>query len=94
MSSKDLTDPLDPALDLQQPIRAKISRLLALLEGLVKSGFQFTVHEDYSGLSFDLRDIIAWTKGDLEHPGIDFTSNHESACGSSPSVCSSPCFIR
>jgi hypothetical protein len=81
MSSKDLTDPLDPALDPLQPIRAKMSRLLALLEDPVKSGFQFTVYEDYSGLSFDLRDIIAWSKGDLEHPGIDFTSTHESACG-------------
>jgi len=81
MSAKDLTDPLDPSFDPIAPVRASLRRLLELLDGLLASGFEFTVHEDYSGLSFDLKDIVAWTKGDLDHPGIDFTSSYESACG-------------
>jgi hypothetical protein len=81
MSAKDLTDPLDPSFDPIAPVRGKLRRLLEMLGGLLASGFEFTVHEDYSGLSFDLRDIVAWTKGDLDHPGIDFTSSYESACG-------------
>ena len=39
------------------------------------------MHEDYSGMSFSLNNIIAWTRRDLDNPGLDFTSLHESACG-------------
>jgi hypothetical protein len=81
MSAKDLRDPLDPSADPFAAFRPKVYRLLAVFEQLLASGFRFTVHEDYSGLSFDLRDIVAWTRGDLDNPGIDFTSSHESASG-------------
>ena len=81
MSSRDLIDPLDPSFDPFQPIRAKLYRLIGILQRLLDGGFRFTVYEDYSGLSFDLRNILLWTKRDLDSPGIDFTSSYESACG-------------
>jgi hypothetical protein len=81
MSAKDLVDPLEPARDPFDEVRPDLDALLALLERLLGAGFAFTVHEDYSGLSFDLRDIVAWTRRDLAEPGLDFTSSLESACG-------------
>lgn len=76
MSAKDLRDPLDPAHDPFAEIRPELDRLLTLLEDAVAAGFEFTVDEDYSGLSFPLRDILAWTRNDLNNPGVDFTSVH------------------
>ena len=81
MSAMDLTDPLDPTYDPFACIRAELLQLIATLERLLDAGFNFTVHEDYSGCAFPLRDILAWTRGDLSHPGIDFTSSYVSACG-------------
>lgn len=81
MSVKDVADPLDPAHDPFEAIRPRLYGLLTILQRLLDAGFQFTVHEDYSGLSFDLRDIVRWTRRDLDNPGLDFTSRHESACG-------------
>jgi hypothetical protein len=81
MSARDLADPLDPAHDPFAAVRARLYWLLDLLEGLLAHGFEFTVHEDYSGLSFDLKDIVAWTRCDLSDPGIDFASDHGSARG-------------
>ena len=81
MSSKDLKNPLDPSFDPFKEIRPKMYRLIGILQRLIDSGFQFTVYEDYSGMSFNLRDILVWTKRDLGSPGIDFTSSYESAYG-------------
>ncbi|HIJ65581.1 MAG TPA: hypothetical protein HPP77_06465 [Candidatus Hydrogenedentes bacterium] len=81
MSSKDVASGLEPSSDPFKEIRPHLYALLDVLERLLGAGFQFTVHEDYSGLSFDLRDIVCWTRGDLDNPGIDFTSTYESACG-------------
>ncbi len=81
MGAHDLTDPLDPAHDPFGEIRDGLERLLVILQGLLDRGFQFTVYEDYSGLSFDLADIVTWTRADLRRPGIDFTSSHEDARG-------------
>ena len=81
MSSKDLKYPLNSSVDLFKQIRSKMYRLIEILQRLVDSSFEFTVYEEYSGMSFDLRDILVWTKRDLDNPGIDFTSSYESACG-------------
>jgi len=81
MRLEDLSDPLDPAADPFQPIRPKLSTLIAVLRQQVARGFRFTVYEDYSSLSFDLKDILNWSKRDLDDPGIDFTSSHHSATG-------------
>jgi len=81
MSLKDLGDCLDPTADPFADVRPKLRRLIDLLQRLLDAGFEFTVHEDYSGLSFDLADILAWSRHDLDDPGIDFTSSHENARG-------------
>jgi len=76
MSVKDLCDPLDPSFDPFAEIRPELDRLLTLLEDTVANGFEFTVVEDYSGFSFPLRNILAWTRNDLNNPGLDFMSVH------------------
>jgi len=74
MSAKDLTDPLDPGHDPFAAIRPDLCRLIEALQRASREGFELTVHEDHSGLSFPLRDILAWSKRDLDDPGLDFTS--------------------
>jgi len=83
MSSINLTDPLDPACDPFSAMRPTLYRLLDVLQGLVDVGFQFTVREEHFGqrYSHDMRLIVAWTRKDLDNPGIDFTTSYYDACG-------------
>ena len=83
MSSANLTDPLDPANDPFAPVRPRLYQLLDVLQGLVDNGFQFAVREEHFGQKYahDLRLIVAWTRNDLDHPGIDFTTSYYDACG-------------
>ena len=81
MSRKDVTDPLDPTFDPFAPIRESLFRLMGILQKLLDAGFEFAVHEDYSGYSFPLQHILDWTRNDLGPRGIDFTPKHEDASG-------------
>ncbi|HUW35191.1 MAG TPA: hypothetical protein VM223_26575 [Planctomycetota bacterium] len=83
MSSANLTDPLDPAKDPFAAMRPKLYRLLDALQRLTDSGFQFVVREEHFGVKYanDLRLIVAWTRNDLDNPGIDFTTSYYDACG-------------
>jgi hypothetical protein len=81
MSTCDLKDPLDPKTDPFQEVRPQLFRLIEALERALAKGFTFTVHEDYSNLSFDLKDILKWSRRDLENAGLDFTSSYKSASG-------------
>ncbi|HUT75594.1 MAG TPA: hypothetical protein VM221_12265 [Armatimonadota bacterium] len=81
MCLEDLSDPLDPQADPFRPIRPELCHLLEILQAQVSRGFRFTVHEDYSSFSFDLKDILDWSKRDLDSPGIGFASIHHSALG-------------
>ena len=75
MGMHDIQDGLDPGKDPFRDIRPQLFRLISVLEEVMSRGFRFTVHEDHSGMSFSLNDIIAWTRRDLENPGLDFTSS-------------------
>ncbi len=81
MGKHDLTDPLDPAKDPFAEVRPKLLRLIQVLSQALTAGFRLTVYEDYSGMSFDLADILKWSKRDLGDGGIDFTSSYQDACG-------------
>ena len=83
MSSVNLTDPLDPGYDPFSAMRPTLYRLLDVLQGLLDAGSQFTVHEEHFGqkYSHDLWHIVAWTRNDLDNPGIDFTTSYYDACG-------------
>jgi len=83
MSSLNLADPLDPANDPFAAMGPTLYRLLDVLQGLVDAGFQFAVREEHFGQKWahDLRLIVAWTRNDLDNPGIDFTSSYYDACG-------------
>ena len=81
MGLYDLQKGLDPKNDPFSEIRPKLFDLINVLEKAMSKGFNFTVHEDYSSMSFTLNNIIAWSRRDLKNPGLDFTSLHESACG-------------
>ena len=81
MGKHEVTDPIDPNHDPFAEVRPQFLRLIGALQQALAAGFQFTVHEDHSGMSFALRDIVNWSKRDLESGGIDFTSSYEDACG-------------
>jgi hypothetical protein len=83
MSSVNLTEPLDPANSPFSAMLPTISQLLDVLQGLVDAGFEFTVREKHfdQECSHDLRHIVAWTRNDLDNPGIDFTTSYYDACG-------------
>ena len=83
MSSSNLTDPLDSTNDPFKLIRPTLYRLVEVLQGLVVAGFKFTVREEHFGKRYanDLRLILAWTRNDLDNPGIDFTTSYYDACG-------------
>ena len=87
MSSVNLTDPLDPANDPFAAMRPKLYRLLDVLQRLTDGGFQFIVREEHFGVKYanDLRLIVAWSRNDLDNPGIDFTTSYYDACGCSDS---------
>ena len=81
-SSVNLTDPLDPAIDPFAEIRPALYLLLDVLEDLVEAGLSFTVVEEHFGERWehDLGNIVAWTRNDLDHPSIDFTTSYYDAC--------------
>ncbi len=81
MAAHDVKDPLDPGYDPFSEVQAHFLQLIEVLERVLAAGFEFTVYEDHSGLSFDLKDIVVWSRRDLENGGLDFTSSYESACG-------------
>lgn len=81
MGAHDLADPLDPAKDPFADIRPHLFQLIQALEAALEAGFEFTVHEDHSGMSFTLKDIVEWSRRDLEDGGIDFTASYEDGCG-------------
>ena len=86
MGKQDITDPLDPGQDPFTEVRPQLLRLIQVLDQALTAGFRFTVHEDYSGMSFDLSDILRWSRRDLADGGIDFTSSYQDACGYSENV--------
>ncbi|MDP6778330.1 MAG: hypothetical protein QGI83_16365, partial [Candidatus Latescibacteria bacterium] len=81
MGKHDLTDPLDPAKDPFAEVRPQLHRLIEVLSQALAAGFRFTLYEDHSRMSFDLSDILKWSKRDLDDGGIDFTSSYPDACG-------------
>ena len=81
MGLHELQKGIDPENDPFSEIRPQLFHLISILEKVLLKGFKFTVHEDYSGMSFSLNNIIAWSRRDLENPGIDFTSLYDSAWG-------------
>lgn len=89
MGLHDLQEGLDPDNDPFSEMRPQLFHLICILEEVLSKGFKFTVHEDYSGMSFSLNDIIAWSRRDLENPGMDFTSLYDNACGYSKNFCGS-----
>jgi len=89
MGLQDLQEGLNPDNDPFREIRPQLFQLICILENALSKGFQFTVHEDYSGMSFSLNDIITWSRRDLENPGLDFTSFYDNAAGYSRNFCGS-----
>ena len=81
MSKRDLTDPLDPGKDPFAEKHSQLFKLIKVLQQALAKGFQFKVHEGYSGMSFRLSDILNWSKRDLKDKGIDFTSSPEDGLG-------------
>jgi hypothetical protein len=81
MSRQALADPLDPDVDPFTAVRPHLDRILNVLQSAVADGFQFEVHEIHSKMVFSLKDILNWSKRDLEIGGIDFTSSYRDACG-------------
>lgn len=81
MGLQDFQEGIDPDNDPFSEIRPQLFHLICILEKVLSKGFKFTVHEDYSGMSFSLNNIITWSRRDLENPGIDFTSLYDNACG-------------
>ena len=81
IGNHDVTDPLDPEQDPFAEVRPQLHRLIEVLGRALTAGFRFTVYEDYSRMSFDLKDILEWSRRDLEDGGIDFTSSYQDACG-------------
>jgi hypothetical protein len=83
MSTVNLTVPLDPANNPFAAVLPTLCRLLDVLQALVDAGFKFTVREEHFGQQYahDLRLIVAWTRRDLDNPGIDFTTSYYDACG-------------
>jgi hypothetical protein len=81
MGLHDLQEGLDPGNDPFGEIRPQLFHLISVLEEVLSKGLEFTVHEDYSGMSFSLKNIVAWSRRDLENPGMDFTSLYDNACG-------------
>jgi len=83
MSTANLAYPLDPAHDPFTAMRPTLYRLLDVLQDLVNGGLEFTVREEHFGQTYShaLRLIVAWTRNDLDNPGIDFTTSYYDACG-------------
>jgi len=77
MSAKDVADPLDPGHDPFEEIRPQLFLLLDLLQQLLNKGFQFQLREEHFGAVHwhELKNIVKWTRRDLEDSGIDFTSD-------------------
>ena len=81
MGLHDLQKGFEPENDLFQKIRPELFHLISMLENALSKGFKFTVYQAYNGWSFSLNDILAWSRNDLEKPGIDFTSSYKKAHG-------------
>ena len=81
MSRRDLSDPIDPARNPHAEALPLVRKCLDVLQRAVDSGFEFTLVETHWGQSWrhDLRNIVAWSKNDLNHPRIDFISTLQAA---------------
>lgn len=81
MSLGDLADPLDPVRNPHAEALPLVETCLAVLQRLVDTGFSFTIVETHWGRSWehDLENIVTWSRNDLDHPRIDFTSSIQAA---------------
>jgi hypothetical protein len=81
MSRRDLSDPIDPADNPHADALPLVRKCLDVLQRVVDSGFEFTLVETHWDQSWrhDLRNIVAWSRNDLNHPRIDFISTLQTA---------------
>lgn len=83
MSRRYLADPLDPTHDPFIDVRHELYELCDVLELWIAKGLDFMVVEHTLGCTYTnpLGRILEWSRCDLDHPGLDFTSERSSAQG-------------
>ena len=81
MDKNDLIFPLDPNFRPFNPVKDLILGFYDALDKLIENGILFNVVETHFGVTYkhDLRNIVRWSRRDINMTGIDFTSNYKEA---------------